>query len=177
MDIKAIIIIFIMSILIFIAFYIINIYNILYNEKKAIDNKFKAISKLINKEKKLLKNYIDILAKYETFESKAFDKARKLLNTNEFKKINDEIEYLDDLNKIIKTFSSLDSLYNELSKNRKYQNLNKEYNDIIDRLNYSSTFFNDRIKEYNSLIRKFPYNIIGKLFGFKHIKICKMLDL
>ena len=57
--------------------------------------------------------------------------------------------------------------YKEVSTSDEINKLFYEINDMDESLNAYIKFYNENITEYNKLIRKFPYNIIGIILKYK----------
>ena len=57
--------------------------------------------------------------------------------------------------------------YKEVSTSDEVNKLFYEINDMDESLNAYIKFYNENITEYNKLIRKIPYNVIGIIFKYK----------
>ena len=157
-----IIIILIVIILFSVGFIYVNTYNkfqdyiIKINEVEGkIDDylreKFDIILKLNNniKEKiKTKKELVDDLSNLKEEEISSFDMDRKL------------VEAMNKVNFVKENYTTLDNDA-EVSK------LLYDIDDIDESLRACKKFYNETITEYNKLIRKIPYNIVGKILKYE----------
>ena len=157
-----IIIILIIIILFIIGFTYINTYNkyqdyiIKINEVEskiddALRDKFDIILKLngIIKEKiKTKKELVDDLSNLKDENISSFDMDRKLV---------------DALNKV----NFVKENYNELNNDEEVIKLMYNIEDLDESLRACKKYYNEIIIEYNKLIRKFPYNIVGKMLKYE----------
>ena len=155
-----ILIIIVVIFLLFIAFsiiynkfqdYIIRINEVEGKIDEAIREKFDIIIKLNNiiKEKiKTKKVLVDDISKLKDKKISSFEIDRKLVEA---------------LNKI----NFVKSQYTELETDEDVIKLTYDIEDIDESLRAFKKFYNETIVFYNILIRKFPYNIIGKILKYK----------
>lgn len=155
-----ILIIIVVIFLLFIAFsiiynkfqdYIIRINEVEGKIDEAIREKFDIIIKLnnITKEKiKTKKVLVDDISKLKDKKISSFEIDRKLVEA---------------LNKI----NFVKSQYTELETDEDVIKLTYDIEDIDESLRAFKKFYNETIVFYNRLIRKFPYNIMGKILKYK----------
>ena len=123
-------------------------------ESKIDDNlreKFDVILKLNNniKEKiKTKKELVDDLSNLKDEKISSFEMDRKLT---------------DAMNKV----NFVKENYQELDNDKEVDKLLYNIEDIDESLKACKKYYNETITEYNKLIRKLPYNIIGKILKYK----------
>ena len=131
--------------------YIIRINEVEGKIDEAIREKFDIIIKLnnITKEKiKTKKVLVDDISKLKDKKISSFEIDRKLVEA---------------LNKI----NFVKSQYTELETDEDVIKLTYDIEDIDESLRAFKKFYNETIVFYNRLIRKFPYNIMGKILKYK----------
>ena len=175
MNIGAIIIIIIVSIVLVITFYIIGVYNSLLDAKNRVEDQFRPIDLELNKILEIIPNIIDILKKDAKYEEKIINEIEKLKNklikTNT---INEKIKLASSLNKTLLKIFELKQTYPELKNNKNFTSLQKNLKDTKEKIKYSSTFYNDAVYRYNNVKKEFPANIISKTFKFKEINLLEL---
>lgn len=122
-------------------------------ESKIDDNlrdKFDIILKLnsnIKEKIKTKKELVDDLSNLKDEKISSFDMDRKLI---------------DAMNKV----NFVKDNYQELDADKEVAKLLYNIEDIDESLKACKKYYNETITEYNKLIRKIPYNIIGKIFKY-----------
>lgn len=94
------------------------------------------------------KAIVDDISKVKSDEISSFELERKLAKA---------------LNKI----NFVKEQFKELNSNEKLNKLTYEIEDYDESLQAYKKYYNENIVEYNKLIRKFPFNIIGKILKYK----------
>ncbi len=118
---------------------------------ESIREKFDIIIKLNNiiKEKiKTKKALVDDISKLKNEEISSFEIDRQLVEA---------------LNKV----NFVKGQYQELETDEEVIKLTYDIEDIDESLRAFKKFYNENIVLYNKLIRKFPYNLVGKIFKYK----------
>ena len=171
MDIVSIIIIIIIGIISVLTFYIIGIYNKLLDAKNKVEAKFIQIDKEIKKKISLTIKLEKTIAKDIKHEEKLLTKlvtiAKELENEKE---INNIIKYFKELNKSLEKTLNLEETYIDLKNNKSFIKIKKDLKECDEKIEYASAFYNDRVEEYNVLIKETQNKIIAKLFKFIEIK-------
>lgn len=174
MDIGAIIIIILISLLLVVTFYIIGLYNNIINAKNKIEDKFLQIDTELRKKVDTAVNIIDIIKKITKHEEKLVNEFELYASKLEkAKSINDKISAAGNINRALNKIYSLEETYADLKKNKAFKAVQDKIEEIDDRINYAKTFYNDVVLDYNNLREQFPSNIIAKVFKFKEINYYK----
>lgn len=171
MDLGAIIIIIIMSLLLVLTFYVIGIYNRVLDAKNRVEDQFTQIDLEINKQIEIVTNILEIIKKNTKFEEKIInevEKANKKLDRES--SINGKIIALYDLNKLLDKIYNLRETYPELKSSRNLTSLFNKLNENKERIDYASSFYNDTVSIYNNIIEQFPYSTVAKVFKFEELK-------
>lgn len=171
MDIGAIIIIIVISLMLVITFYIIGIYNKLINARNKVEDKFIQIDAEIDKKLNLITNLIEIIKENLKHEDKIINELQsaytKLEKTTS---INGKIKGVKNLDKELNKIYLLTETYKDLKTNKNYNQIKKNLDIIDERIEYSKAFYNDTVSNYNNIRKEFPSNIISKIFKFNEIE-------
>ena len=131
--------------------YIIRINEVESKIDDYLRDKFDTILKLNNniKEKiKTKKENVDDITNLKDENISSFDLDRKLIEAlNKINFVKENYEELDKDEEVIKLFYNIEDIDESLRACRKY--------------------YNETITEYNKLIKKIPYNIVGKILKYK----------
>lgn len=174
MDIVAIIIIILISLLLVVTFYIIGLYNSLIDAKNRIEDQFTQIDLELNNKIELANSIIEIVSKTTKHEEKTINELSQWLNKYEkSKNINDKINASNNINKQLYKVYNLKETYIDLKKNKNFILLQEKIENIDDKINYARTFYNDVVLDYNNLREQFPSNLVAKTFKFKEINYYK----
>jgi LemA protein len=126
------------------------------NEAEAsVDSELRKRFDILNKAVKVVKGYIG--HEKEVLENIVKLRSRKLSNFDLDK----------ELNKSITEFSALHENYAELNSNENFLKLQENVYDIEEQVSATRKFYNNKVSNYNKLVRKFPSNIIAKLWKYK----------
>ena len=174
MDIEAITIIIIVGVLLVITFYIIGLYNELIDARNRVEDRFTQIELELRKKNNLIPDLIEIVKIYAKHEEKIINEMiatkNKLEKSN---KINDIIKNSKNIDISLNKIFTLTDTYPELKKNKNYLSLQKNVEEIEDKINYARTFYNEAVLNYNNSRLKFPSNIVANIFKFNEIEYFK----
>ena len=158
LSLSATIIILITAIILFISIYAISLYNKIIFSQNTTFRKFEPIDLSIKKYISIIKELKDIV-KEPNMKEELYILSNKLLKADNNNK---KILVLKDANYTInKAF--------ELYNNKKISSLKEEYNKYNNKILYAEGIYNEKVKEYNHLLKEFPYNIITKLLAIEEI--------
>ena len=135
----------------------------LYTKRENINNEYSNI--LIEIENKL-ENVNKIIGYSDnTKEVQGIDKEiKKIANTHNLK---DKLELNDTLDSKVNALIIQNADKKELKDNYNYKKLLERLNEQNDKIHKIKTKYNDKVKEYNKIIDKFPNNLIAKIFNYK----------
>ncbi|MFA5602408.1 MAG: LemA family protein [Bacilli bacterium] len=127
------------------------------NEAEAsIDSILRKRFDLLNKAVGVIKGYIG--HEKEILEDVVKLRSRKLSN----------IELDKELNESIKQFYEIADSYSELKGSDNFLKLLDSINDVEEQLSASRNYYNSKIASYDKRVRKFPSNMVAKLFKYKN---------
>lgn len=170
MKLGAVVIIMIVAGIIILTFYMIGLYNKLLDLRNKVDDKFKSIDHELNKIIEKLQDLIDIISTHTKHEDKILSLIVDV--KNEMFKAKNINERINAYNKVCDVLENLDKLlitYPKLKSNKKLISLQKNLDDINNKIIYSGSFYNNVAFEYNELIKVFPFYIVSYIFKFNEI--------
>lgn len=174
MDIEAITIIIIVGVLLVITFYIIGLYNELIDARNRVEDRFTQIELELRKKNNLIPDLIEIVKIYAKHEEKIINEMIATKNKlDKSNKINDIIKNSKNIDISLNKIFTLTDTYPELKKNKNYLSLQKNVEEIEDKINYARTFYNEAVLNYNNSRLKFPSNIVANIFKFNEIEYFK----
>ena len=174
MDIEAITIIIIVGVLLVITFYIIGLYNELIDARNRVEDQFTQIELELRKKNNLIPDLIEIVKIYAKHEEKIINEMIATKNKlDKSNKINDIIKNSKNIDISLNKIFTLTDTYPELKKNKNYLSLQKNVEEIEDKINYARTFYNEAVLNYNNSRLKFPSNIVANIFKFNEIEYFK----
>ena len=159
---KAWIIILIILIILFIIFIIANI---IYNKFQDYIIKINEVEGKIDE---TLRNKYDIILKINNIIKEKIKTKKEILDDIKELK-NDEKSSFEIYRILAKSFNKIDFISKQYKEVRTSDEINKlfyEIDNMDESLNAYIKFYNENIIEYNKLIRKFPYNIIGIILKY-----------
>ena len=154
-------------IIVLLGFILFMIYKIINNGLKIYNIKFNEASKILKEN--LHKKY-DVSLKIIEFLNKTIkideENIQDFLNTN-LKNI--EMEDLNDI--LINTDLYIEGYLEDNEKlvnDKVYKEIVKELDKLDVTINSTRKYYNDKVNEYNKLIKKFPYNLVNKMKKYPH---------
>lgn len=143
-------------------------YNSLVSKEEKVTQKYADISVQLERRADLIPNLVNTVKGYAAHETEAIEKvttARENLlkaNTAEEKsKANDELT--NSLNALMVIVEN----YPDLKANQNFIQLSDELAGTENRIATSRRDYNDAVTSYNTLVKKFPTNILASIFGFE----------
>lgn len=158
MDLPAVIVILIIAILLFVSIYSITLYNRIILSQNNTFKKFKPIDTSIKKYISIIKELNSVVKDPNLSEELSLLSEKLLKADNNNKKI----LVLKDANY---TINRVFELYN----NKKIDKLKEEYNKYNNKIEYAEGIYNEKVKEYNHLLKEFPYSIVTKILSIEKI--------
>ena len=152
---------------------------VLYNTMVSYRNKVKESMALIDIQLKtrfdLIPNLVETVKGYTKHEEKVFKSIAKLRNVA--MNTTDEKEKLECANKVVPMMRSIIAIaedYPELKSAALFQDLMDQLSDIEDHIAASRRIYDMNVNEFNTLIEKFPNNMLANSFGFERMELFKI---
>lgn len=148
-------------ILLFFIFLLIVVYNIVQKKFNKVKEAFSTVDVYLKKRYDLIPNLVNCVKGYSDFESKVLS---DVLMSRNYSIVN--------LNSAIAKFES----YPNLKADTIFINLQKNLNDIEEKISAARRNYNACVNDYNNYISYFPINCIALVFGFKKEKLYSISD-
>ena len=146
----------------------ISSYNGLVGLSEEVDNKFATIDTMLQRRADLIPNLVNTVKGYTNQEQSVIDsvtEARAKLNSanSVADKANADQELTSALNNLLVVVEN----YPDLKSSENFINLQDELAGTENRIATARKDYNDAVKDYNAKIKRFPTNIISRMFGFE----------
>ena len=147
-------------------------YNRFIKKNNKVKERQSQIDVLLNQRFDLIPNLVETVKGYAKHESGTLQEVvnlRSSYNNHGF-----SIDETEKVDKKINNIMMLAESYPDLKANSQFLSLQKDLNDIENKLNYARTSYNNAVTSYNNLVESVPSNIIAKIFSFKRKELFKI---
>lgn len=148
---------------------LIGIYNQFVALRNRAKNAFANIDVMLKKRFDLIPQLIETVRGYMQHEKAVFEEITQLRNqlTQSDLTEEDKVQLNNGISMGIgKVFIAVEA-YPDLKASTNFLHLQKAIAEIEEQLSASRRSFNMAVTQYNTLLEKFPSNVVGNLFGFK----------
>ena len=158
----------VLAILILLILFVLFAYNTLVRWRIRVKEAFSQLDVQLKRRHDLIPNLVEAVKGYMKHERELLERITELrsraISTSDLKE-RGEIE--GSISGNIKRLLLLVENYPDLKASENFKILQEEIISTENRIAYARQFFNDTVREYNTLCQMFPLNIIAGLFGFK----------
>lgn len=147
--------------------YLIFSYNRFQVLKARIKEALSGIDVQLKRRIDLIPNLVSTVKGYAKHEKSVFEnvtKARSQLM--KAGSLEGKAEANNMLTDALKSLFAVAEAYPDLKASDNFKDLQRQLEDTEDKIAYSRQFYNANVLEYNTRIKTFPNNFIGKMFGF-----------
>ena len=142
-------------------------YNSLISRQTNVEEQASNIDTQLQRRMDLIPNLVSTVKGYTTHESDVFNAVTSaranLMSAGTMAEKSDANEQLtSSLNRLL----AIAENYPDLKSNTVYTSLMDELAGTENRISYARTNYNTSVTNYNKTIRRFPWNILAKIFGF-----------
>ena len=147
---------------------IIGSYNKIVGAEEKVDNKFSDIDVNLQRRADLIPNLVNTVKGFAAHETEVInsvtDARAKLAGAGTIEeKANADSELTGALNRLLVVVEN----YPDLKASENFRQLSDELAGTENRIGVARRDYNDSVKDYNSLIKKMPQNIIAGIFNFE----------
>lgn len=158
----------IIAALIIVSIYTVFAYNSLVDLNNRVKNSWSQVNVQLKKRAELIPSLVSVVKGYAKHESNLFDdiaklRSEQLRTASVVKKYEANVRISKDLKKIFIIAEN----YPTLKANENFLELQKSLSSVESKIALSRQFYNDTVYKYNTMLKVFPSNIIGKVFKFK----------
>lgn len=153
-------------------------YNSLVDAQTAVETKQADIQTQLQRRADLIPNFVETVKGYTKYEqdtltavTEARAKVGKATDAQSLSEANDELDRA-----ISVWVNAVTEAYPDLKANSNYIALQDELAGTENRIAVARKDYNDAVQSYNSMIRKFPKNIIASMFNFEKAEFFRASD-
>lgn len=162
-----IIVVAVLAVIAIVVALIVGKYNTIVTRSEEIQQAMSNVDTTLQRRADLIPNLVNTVKGYAAHEQSAIDsvtEARaKLLGA---KTADDKAAANDELTTALNALMVIVENYPDLKANENFIQLQDELAGTENRITVARRDYNDKVKEYNSYIKKFPTNVIANMFGF-----------
>lgn len=146
---------------------VISKYNTIVSKQEIVNQKLSDIDSVLQRRFDLIPNLVNTVKGYAAHEKEAIEKVTKAReNYVNSSSLNDKASANNELNSALSNLLVIMENYPDLKANEQFKNLQDELAGTENRITVARKDYNEVVKEYNLLIKKFPNNIIAGIFNF-----------
>ena len=153
-------------------------YNGLVEQRESVDNAQAQISTQLQRRADLIPNFVETVKGYTKYEqdtltavTEARAKVGKATDAQSLSEANDELDRA-----ISVWVNAVTEAYPDLKANSNYIALQDELAGTENRIAVARKDYNEAVQSYNSMIKKFPKNIIASMFNFEKAEFFQASD-
>lgn len=147
--------------------YIICIYNRLIGGDTVVEEAFSTMDVYLKKRYDLIPNLVETVKGYAKHEKETLENVIKARNSAiNSKSTGERVKNENALTGTLKSLFKLTENYPDLKANANFMDLQKQLQAIEGEIAQSRKYYNGAVRSYNNVVRKFPSNIIARMFHF-----------
>lgn len=150
---------------------LIGSYNKMVTSKENVTTAYSNLDVMLERRADLIPNLVNTVKGYTSHEKEIIDKITKarenLVNASS---IDDKAKANDELTSSLNALLVVVENYPDLKSSTNFTQLSDELAGTENRISTARRDYNNTVKEYNLLIKKFPTNLLAGVFGFSEEK-------
>ncbi len=161
--------------IIFLIMYIVGIYNTLVASKVRIDNAWASIDVQLKRRYDLIPNLVNAVKGYMEHEKEIFIKVTQARSrAMNAEGVAEKAKAEGELTNVLKSLFAVMENYPNIKANENMMQLQEELTSTENKISFARQHYNDVVAYYNTLIQKFPQNIIAGMFSFTKREFFKL---
>lgn len=152
-------------------FWLIFAYNSLVRLENRVEEAWADIDVQLKRRYNLIPNLVDTVKGYAEHESKVFEEVTKArsqaLNAEEEGDVGKVKKAENQLAGALKSLFAVAEDYPDLKASDNFMELQRELSDTENKIQAARRFYNTNVRDFNTKIESFPYNVIADKFGFE----------
>lgn len=142
-------------------------YNKLVSLDNEVDAAFSQVQVVVKRRADLIPNLVETVKGYATHEQDTFTKVIEARNKVSSANSTEELSKADgQLTQAIKELNVVVEAYPELKANENFKDLQIQLEGTENRIATERGRYNEKIKEYNQVVRSFPMSLFAGILGF-----------
>ena len=155
-------------IVVLILIYLGSTYNSFVVLRNRVKDQWAQIDVQLKRRFDLIPNLVETVKGYTKHESETLEAVIKARNTYVSATLpEDQMKADGELTQAISKLFALTESYPDLKANADFLNLQRNLNEIENKLSYARTSYNNAVTSFNNAVESVPSNIIAKIFSFE----------
>jgi LemA protein len=145
-------------------------YNALVNARVETQNAWSQIDVQLKRRHDLIPNLVETVKGYAKHEQATLERVIQARNAAvSAQGINNQIAAENQLSGALRQLFALSEAYPDLKANTNFLKLQEELTSTENRIGFARQHYNDSASQYNSMLLRFPSNIVANMFGFSSV--------
>jgi len=158
-------------------FWIIASYNGIISLRNSVDNAWAQISVQLTRRHDLIPNLVKTAKGYLTHEKQTLENVIKArTQATQATEVKDKQAAENFLTSALRSLFAVVEQYPDLKANQNMLRLHEEITSTENRIAFARQFYNDEVMRHNTLIQKFPVNLIAGNFNFTNKELFEIED-
>lgn len=155
----------ILLIIVIISGMILSYYNGFVKKGNRVKERESQIDVLLNQRFDLIPNIVNCVKGYAKHEKSTLENVTKL--RSDYQNNGFSTQETEKIDKQINNLMAIAESYPDLKANTDFLSLQRNLNEIENKLSYARTSYNNAVTSYNNAVESVPSNIIAKIFNFE----------
>ena len=160
----------IIAVIVLVILWVVADYNSLVTSKTRADEAWADIDVQLKRRYDLIPNLVNTVKGYANHESGTLDSViaarNSAMNASATATLADKSVAENQLSNSLKSIFALSEAYPDLKANQNFLALQNELSDTENKIQSARRFYNGIVRDYNTMLSRFPSNIIAGLFHF-----------
>lgn len=163
-----IIIIGIVAVIAVIGVMLINGYNGLVSKSEQVDTSLANLDVMLQRRADLIPNLVSTVKGYTSHETEVIEKITEArANLNKASTVSEKSQANNELTSSLNALMLVVENYPDLKSSQNFIQLSDELAGTENRIAVARKDYNDVVKEYNLVVKRFPNNLLAGMFGFE----------
>ncbi|HMP59433.1 MAG TPA: LemA family protein [Gemmatales bacterium] len=153
----------------------IGVYNGLISRQVETQNAWAQIDVQLKRRYDLIPNLVETVKGYASHEKETLERVVQARNmAMNAQTVGEHAQAENMLTGALKSIFALSEAYPDLKANQNFAKLQEELTATENRIGFARQHYNDAVSNYNTLLQRFPANIIGNSFGFRQVEFFQL---
>ena len=153
----------------------VSAYNGLVTLRQRVKNAWSQIDVQLQRRFDLIPNLVETVKGYMKHEEEVLTKVTELRTSwAKATTVGEKSELSNELSGALKTIMAVSENYPELKASQNFSQMQEELQNTENKVAYSRQFYNDSVTKYNTMLQRFPTNILAGLFHFDAEELFKV---
>ncbi|HMP02809.1 MAG TPA: LemA family protein [Gemmatales bacterium] len=154
---------------------VIGVYNGLISRQVETQNAWAQIDVQLKRRYDLIPNLVETVKGYASHEKETLERVVQARNmAMNAQTVGEHAQAENMLTGALKSIFALSEAYPDLKANQNFAKLQEELTATENRIGFARQHYNDAVSNYNTLLQRFPANIIGNSFGFRQVEFFQL---